>query len=148
MKSRLMLAAILTLAATGVFAETAEDCFPACVTSTPVVAESLPPSDAPAATTNSCAESLVNKVDALNNQVRPVREIVGYVRSPQGLAVKLVNDHIFKIPAWVGFALDPIGTIKHKAIDEVRSRAKSAMGVNSGCGDEVVGPDSLSIDAA
>ncbi len=148
MKSRLMLAAMLTMSVTAAFAETADDCFPVCTQSAPAAAEPLQANDAPAATASGCSESLVNKVDALNNQVKPIKEIVGYVRTPQGLAVKLVNDHIVKIPAWVGFALDPVGTIKHKAIDEVRSRARTAMGVNSGCSDAVVVPDNLSIDAA
>ena len=42
-------------------------------------------------------------------QIEPDKDLVGYVRSPKGLAVKLVNDHLFKIPGWVGFALDPVG---------------------------------------
>lgn len=146
MKSRVMLAAALILTASATFAETPDDCFPACAPATPAAVE--PAQDVPAAAATACSESLVTKVEALNDQVKPIREIVGYVRTPQGLAMKLVNDHIVKIPAWVGFALDPVGSIKHRAIDEVRSRAKTAMGINNSCRDAQFPPESLSIDAA
>ncbi|MCY7388634.1 MAG: hypothetical protein LH481_11320, partial [Burkholderiales bacterium] len=46
--------------------------------------------------------------------------------------IKLVNDHIVKIPAWIGFAMDPVGSLKHMAIDEVRTRAKEIIVSNSG----------------
>jgi hypothetical protein len=148
LKSRLMLATILSIVATAGYAETADDCFPACPPPAPVAVEALPVNDTPVTAPAACTDSMVNRVDALNNQVKPIREIVGYVRTPQGLVVKLVNDHIVRIPGWVGFALDPVGTIKHKAIDEVRLRAKSALGVNGSCTDANVQPDNLSIDAA
>jgi hypothetical protein len=35
-----------------------------------------------------------------------------------------------KIPAWVGYAMDPVGSLKNRAMDEVRTRAKSAIGLN------------------
>lgn len=75
----------------------------------------------------SCDSGLIKRAEDLNAKVKPIRELVGYVRSPQGLAIKLVNDHIVKIPAWVGYAMDPIGSIKHRAIDEVRTQVKDAM---------------------
>ena len=80
-----------------------------------------------------CGNSLVKSAEDLNDKVKPLRDLVGYVRSPQGLAIKLVNDHIVKIPAWVGYAMDPVGSIKHRAIDEVRSRAREAMSSSSEC---------------
>jgi hypothetical protein len=81
----------------------------------------------------SCDSSFIKAADDLNDKVKPIREIVGYVRSPQGLVIKLVNDHIVKIPAWIGYAMDPIGSLKHKAIDEVRTRARDALVDGSAC---------------
>ncbi|MEO8384241.1 MAG: hypothetical protein ABI583_03285 [Betaproteobacteria bacterium] len=127
----------------------ADDCFPACVepasavatfeTTTEVKLEPITivtPRQAVAQPiqTNACATGeLMQRAEELNDKVKPIRELIGYVRSPQGLVFKLVNDHIVKIPAWVGFAVDPIGSIKHRAIDEVRTRAKDAFAVGKEC---------------
>ena len=91
--------------------------------------------------------SLIKQAEQLNDRVKPIKEIIGYVRSPQGLAIKLVNDHVVKIPAWVGYAMDPVGSLKNRAMDEVRTRAKAAIGLNrvpTGCAAEISTP----IDAA
>ena len=73
------------------------------------------------------AEQTVEQLESLNNQIKPVRDIIGYVKSPQSLAIKLVNDHIVTIPGWIGFLLDPIGTIRSKAMDEARNQARSTL---------------------
>ena len=69
----------------------------------------------------------------LNDKVKPIKDIVGYVRSPQGLAIKLVNDHIVKIPAWIGYAMDPLGSIKRQAFGKARSLAKDALSDGNAC---------------
>jgi hypothetical protein len=74
-----------------------------------------------------CDEGVLEKIEQMNDRVKPIKEIVGYIRSPQGLAVKLVNDHIVKIPAWVGYALDPVGSLKNKAVGEVRNQVKTLV---------------------
>ena len=82
----------------------------------------------------SCGNGFMQQAEDLNSKMKPIKEIVGYVRSPQGLAIKLVNDHIVKIPAWIGYAMDPLGSLKRKAFDEVRTRAKDAMAGSNACG--------------
>ena len=127
------------------------DCFPMCAepakTDTRGVAvsgTSLPVSvDTPAPT--SCEAGLVKEIENINDKVKPIRELVGYVRSPQGLALKLVNDHVVKIPAWIGYVMDPLGSIKRQAIGEVRSRIKGAMHDGDACG---VTPASDPLDVA
>ncbi len=126
------------------------DCFPMCAepakTEAPVQAaaadvtldtvsvvatrEAAINTDAP----TSCGNGFMQQAEDLNNKVKPIKEIIGYVRSPQGLAIKLVNDHIVKIPAWIGYAMDPLGSLKRKAFDEVRARAKEAMKAGNACG--------------
>lgn len=110
------------------------DCFPMCAEPAKVEVNATAPTEGwPGdATRISCNGSLVKQVEALNDKIKPIREIVGYVRSPQSLAIKLVNDHIVKIPPWIGFAMDPVGSLKHLAIDEVRTRAKEVIVSNSG----------------
>lgn len=118
-----------------------EDCFPMCPEPVKVKAkldpvyveahrgiatEPIPPT--------SCESALLRTADEINDKVKPIREVVGYVRSPQGLAFKLVNDHVVKIPAWIGYVIDPLGSLKHKAIDEVRERAREAMVDQTTCG--------------
>jgi hypothetical protein len=114
------------------------DCFPLCdtakVATTPVTPQTPEIPETPAKPTctaksdaPSSAQTAVEKIENVNNQLKPIKEIAGYIQSPQGLAVKLVNDHIVKIPAWVGYAIDPVGAIKNKAMGEVRDRAKTAL---------------------
>ena len=72
-------------------------------------------------------ERTVEQLESLNDQIWPVRDVIGYVKSPQSLVLKLVNDHVVTIPAWFGFLLDPIGTIRNKAMDEARNQARSTL---------------------
>lgn len=84
-------------------------------------------------TATACNSGFIKSAEALSDKVKPIREIVGYVRSPQGLVIKLVNDHIVKIPVWAGYAMDPIGSIKRKAFNEVKTRAKDAITDGNTC---------------
>ena len=104
------------------------------------------------ATASQCAQfnqdHLVAQAESLNDQIKPIKELIGYVRSPQGLAIKLVNDHVVKIPAWIGYAMDPVGSLKNKAMDEVKTRAKSAISwdrkASTGCSASVITEPDLS----
>ncbi len=112
------------------------DCFPMCQpAAAPVVEVATPCGSAPTQ-----AQTLAHDAEKFSDRIKPVKEIIGYVRSPQGLAMKLVNDHIVAIPAWVGYALDPVGSIKHRAMDEVRTHAKSAMGLTKSAACSAVEP--------
>ncbi|HEX4859379.1 MAG TPA: hypothetical protein VFV17_10195 [Usitatibacteraceae bacterium] len=140
--NRLMICALMALgfAAPARADRTPEECFPVCVEamSVPTAAPSAA-SDAPApegktglpdANPTRCdaiAAKSLQTVEQVNADLKPVRELAGYIRSPQGLAFKLVNDHLFKIPPWVGFVLDPAGSLKRKALEEVRAQAKHAI---------------------
>lgn len=119
------IAAAATVALAGFLSTAASasdiDCFPLCPESTTQEQKEI---TAPAET---CGNSLVDKAESLNNKLKPAKEIAGYIRSPQGLAIKMVNDHVVKIPAWVGYAMDPVGSLKNRAIGEVRSRVKEQL---------------------
>jgi hypothetical protein len=117
-------------------------CFPMCSSNIPAAEAEAPKADA----CNNQSSSLIKQAEQLNERVKPIKEIVGYVRSPQGLAIKLVNDHVVKIPAWVGYAMDPVGSLKNRAMDEVRTRAKTMVGLDRAtrCTAETAAP----IDAA
>ncbi len=78
-----------------------------------------------------CGSTVADRVEGLNNKVKPLKDIAGYVKSPQGLAMKLVNDHVVKIPAWVGYAIDPIGSLKNRAMGEARDHVKASMKANT-----------------
>jgi hypothetical protein len=136
-RTKSSLVSLATLAIAGALMVTAlsahaeeGDCFPMCAAAKPAVTESkeaAAPAPAPCGTNTS--NGMVGQIEELNDRVKPLKEIVGYVRSPQGLAMKLVNDHVVKIPAWVGYAIDPVGSLKNRAMDEVRTRAKAAVGL-------------------
>lgn len=137
-----------------------EECFPACaepaqievkvemkvdatLETVAVVSPRGVAGDTPAP--GSCGASFMMQAESLNDKFKPVREIVGYVRSPPGLAIKLVNDHIVKIPAWVGYAMDPVGSIKNRAIVEARTRVRAAMNAGARCATD---PANEAADAA
>lgn len=164
MKTTLLVEAmLLSTLALPVAAQTADwDCFPLCAS--PAVAASkidnAPDENIPAihvtaarvvaadmAPHTACGNGLIHGVDNLNGQLKPIKDLIGYVRSPQTLAMKLVNDHIVTIPAWIGFAMDPVGAIKHKAIDEVRSRAKDALMPQAACERDSADAAWVSMDA-
>jgi hypothetical protein len=93
------------------------------------------------ATCGATQPELVKQAEAMNDHIKPVKELVGYVRSPQGLAIKLLNDHVVRIPAWVGWAMDPIGNLKNRAVGEARDQAKSLIksqtSQSNSCGESV-----------
>jgi hypothetical protein len=95
--------------------------------------DSVEPAGNPACTGGAIAAA-VEKAEKINDRIKPIRQIVNYVRTPQGLVIKLVNDHILKIPPWIGFAMDPVGTLKHRAIDEAKDwgthYARETFGLN------------------
>lgn len=111
------------------------DCFPLCKPEPP--AAPVPPQAADAKTTASnpncpptqgmTMKSAIEQAEALNDQIKPIKEMVGYVQSPQGLVMKLINDYVVKIPAWIGFVMDPVGTLKNRAVGEARDYAKSEL---------------------
>jgi hypothetical protein len=74
-----------------------------------------------------CNASAIARIENLNDRIKPVREVIGYVHSPQSLAIKLVNDHVVHIPAWIGYAMDPVGAIKGRAIDMAKTRVKQTV---------------------
>lgn len=112
------------------------DCFPDCPAAATTVQDNA----------SACEMSLVRQADELNDRIKPIRDLVGYVRSPQGLAIKLVNDHVVSIPGWVGYAIDPVGSLKRRAMEEVRDRARSAIGISKehGCrAADIASPESV-----
>ncbi len=121
---------ILTAFTTGASAVYADsfDCFPLCEQQAPPPLEiSCAQSDTERAAS---AEETIKQVEAANQQLKTAKKRVGYVRSPESLAIKLFNDHVFKIPAWIGYVVDPLGTLKGKALAEVRNFAKDSITEN------------------
>ena len=125
-----------------------DDCFPVCAPAAPVEVKvnarvdamletftvvSQPEASRTPTPRNACEAGFMKQADDLNDTIKPLKELAGYVRSPQGLAVKLVNDHVVKIPPWIGYALDPLGSIKGKAFEQVRARARDALNDGRTC---------------
>ena len=77
---------------------------------------------------NEGRDGVAAQAEALNERIKPIKEIVGYVRSPQGFAIKMVNDHVMKIPAWVGYVIALLGSLKNKAMDQ-KTSARAVMGL-------------------
>ena len=85
------------------------------------------------ARSESCNAGILKQADDLNVRIKPIKELIGYVRSPQSFAIKLIDKHVVKIPAWVSIAIDPVGALKNKALDEIKSQARAAMKDDSAC---------------
>ncbi len=122
--------------------ENDSECFPMCKSAT--ATETKAPKVTNTAPCGSPSADIVKQAEDLNERIKPIKEIVGYIRSPQGLAIKLVNDHVVKIPAWVGYAMNPVGSLKNRVMDEARTvvsvRVKAAIGPSHTDGACVVAP--------
>lgn len=155
-----ILCATLVFAALPKAAHASEaDCFPLCVQAAPSKATADPartagaanddrdlPGDA--ATQAGCDAGLIKQAEDLNEKIRPLREIAGYVRSPQGLVIKMIDDHVVKIPVWVGYAVDPLGSIRHKATEALRSRTRNALNDGNDCKAGVAGAAGTAAESA
>jgi hypothetical protein len=147
--SLINLSMAVTLVLTGgAFAQSggeAGDCFPRCDTVVTSESEQAQVASQPVETakTNACSgiagagKAINDAQQVYDKNVKPLKEIYGYVRSPQGLAMKLVNDHIVQIPEWVNLAADPEGYLRGKVIDYARKEAKKvvtkAVGLDKPC---------------
>ncbi len=87
-----------------------------------------------------CENTTMAMVESASEKFNDAKQVLGYIRTPQSFALKLVNDHVVKIPAWVGYAVDPVGSVKNRVLGEARDRARSyikdhtaigTIGVNS-----------------
>ena len=96
---------------------------------------------------NLCEHRTVREVAKIEKQLRPAKEIVGYVTNPTGFALKMVNDHIVHIPKWVGIAMDPRGYVRGKAVEYVRKEIKKSVGVDKDCQAEIEAETAPSPDA-
>jgi hypothetical protein len=121
------LIAAASLAAAASAHADAYDCFPACPEPVKATERKCDDPSSASESIKASARETVAAVESVNAQLKPVKDIVGYVRSPQGLVVKLVNDHVVKIPAWVGYAIDPVGSLKNRALSEVRDTVKASI---------------------
>lgn len=132
MKSMKKRTALVTLIAAAVLPLSAAASEPECLANCEVIAPVVE---------TACGSSVAARMEGLNDKVKPLKDIAGYVKSPQGLAVKLVNDHVVKIPAWVGYALDPVGSLKGRAMGEARDYVKAGIKANTPtCADPEVAP--------
>ena len=116
----------MALAASPAFAD-AYDCFPVC-----------PAESGPAATLDLCENRAVREVAKAERKLAPVKEIYGIATNPTGYAIRLVDRHVVHIPEWVGYAIDPKGAIKAKAMERVRHGLKKQVGLERHCEAEPV----------
>ena len=111
----------------------AADCFPLCAAPVEAPAEKL---------ANLCEHSVVREAARIDRKLAPVKEVVEIATNPTGFALKQVNDHVVRIPKWVGIAMDPKGYVKNRAVAYVRNEAKKAVGVEKDCAEEIKAEDS------
>jgi hypothetical protein len=143
MKRKLLAVLTLTVVGMPLTAMAADtDCFPLCAEPAKVETTIAATLDAvnvvstreDAGVSTACDAGFMRSAEEFGDKVKPIKDLVGYVQSPQGLAIKLVNDHVVKIPAWIGYAMDPLGSIKRQAVGEAKTLAKDAISDGSGCG--------------
>jgi hypothetical protein len=101
----------------------------------PLEAQAAVATDAPKA--NLCEHRAVREVAKLDRDLKPVKDLVGIATNPTGFAIRMVDEHVVHIPAWVGIAMDPKGYVRGKVVDRVREEAKRAVGVERDCAAEI-----------
>jgi len=128
--------AILAFTASSTFALAQEDtCFPACTAAEP-------PAVAPTPACSSGGAEIMRSAEQLQDRIRPARELLSIVRSPQGFVIQQISERVVHIPAWVGYAMDPLGSLKGKLIDKARTETKRAIGLDrSACTPESPEPE-------
>jgi hypothetical protein len=117
---RTFLAAVLLSAAAAQAQET-ETTFPDAVTA---------PAPAPI---DLCQHRAVREAVNIEHRLRPVKEIVDIVQNPQGFALKQVDKYVIHIPPWVGYAINPVGAVRAKAMDYARKELKKQVGLGHDC---------------
>ena len=125
-----------TASAEGVINVNDSTCFPMCKSAAPTNIEIETDANTPKVINplpcGNASADIIKQAEQLGDRIKPIKDMVGYIRSPQGLAIKLVNDHVVKIPAWIGYAIDPVGSLKNRVMDEARTavtvRVKAAIG--------------------
>ena len=120
----LIACAVLAALSSPVFAHY-EDCFPQCARPDPVT----PPQSGEGL----CRYGAVRDVARIEHDLKPVKRIVAIITNPTGFAIQQVNDHAVHIPPWVGYAMNPRGAIRAKAMDLARDQAKKAVGLENNC---------------
>jgi hypothetical protein len=120
----LIACAALAALSSPAFAEL-EDCFPQCARPAPIV---------PAQSSEGlCQFGAVREAARIDHDLKPVKRVVGIVTNPTGFAIQQVNDHVVRIPPWVGYAVDPRGAIRAKVVDLARGQVKKAAGLQNDC---------------
>jgi hypothetical protein len=124
-RMQMTLAAAIVLATLPVAAADSTECSGSCDSR-----ETAPP-----ATTaiDLCKYGAVREVARIDHDLQPVKDVVGIVTNPTGFVIREVDQHVVHIPVWVGYALDPKGAIRAKAMDFVRREAKKSVGLQSEC---------------
>jgi hypothetical protein len=80
-----------------------------------------------------CQHRVVREGLVIERKLKPLRDVVGIVQNPTGFVLKQVDAHIVHIPAWVGYAMDPVGSLRAKAMDRVRKEFRKSAGLEKGC---------------
>ncbi len=120
-----VISAAMLAASSGTLAHETGDCFPVCA----------PPSagaDA-AVPLNLCEHAIVREGLRFEQETRPIREMVNAVQDPTGFVIRQVSAHVFPIPRWVGYVVDPKGAVRAKLIQTVRDEMKQSLGLANDC---------------
>lgn len=124
MKTRTVLAAALIAALPAAHAQDS-GCFPEC-------------REAPAAVElprlELCRHSAVREAVRIERDLKPVREIYDIATNPTGFVIRQVSEQAgIKIPKWVGYAMDPQGSLRAGALKRVRAEVKKNAGLANDC---------------
>ena len=128
--------ALLLAVATSASAD-AVDCFPIACAAAP----------SPEAKANLCEHQAVREVARIDAKLQPVKDAYEIATNPTGYALKLVDRHVFHIPKWVGFAMDPQGYVRGEAMKYARRELKKQVGLQSQCAAEIEAEDALPLTA-
>lgn len=86
---------------------------------------------------NLCEHKAVREVARIDRDLKPVKQLYDIATNPTGFAIKQVTEHGVHIPPWVGYAMDPKGALRAKAIEVVRTEMKKRVGLQDGCAAEL-----------
>lgn len=81
-----------------------------------------------------CRHGAVRQAIKLEQDLRPVKEVYEIVSNPTGFLIKTVTQEAgIKIPRFVGYAMDPEGSLRAAVMKRVREQVKKQGGLQNDC---------------
>lgn len=90
--------------------------------------------DEPGSGMDLCRHGAVREAIRLEQDLRPVKEVYDIATNPTGFVIRKVSEEAgIRIPRFVGYALDPEGSLRAAVMKRAREAVKKQAGLQNDC---------------